>query len=185
MKLGQSNNTSDPTDDSFSIALAAIEWLIRLLDTDFDPEEPYPDPLQRQKAFLGWLSQNPAHVRAFPGILEVERRRRASRCTTPDQNRGVDTCDGRPSFKSHSLSSAYMDRGLMEGSHASPHGHRASTQRLRPRSPVPLTGIAIALAATVVGFVLFPPRPVTGHFGLLLHRRRRTPDGLAWTMDQP
>ena len=157
MKLGQSNNTSDSTDDS-SIAIAATEWLVRLLDTDFDPEEPYPDPLERQNAFTGWLSRNPAHVRAFLEILEVERR--AGR---PDVQRLIKIEELIPSMPIV-LQLPEPLLGIQRSylppvSDASIHGHRATRHRLRPRS-IAATTIAIALAATVAGVVLFP-RPVT------------------------
>jgi hypothetical protein len=151
MKLGQSNNTSDPTDDS-SIALGAIEWLVRLLDTDFDPEEPYPDPLQRQNTFMGWLSQNPAHVRAFLEILEVERR-----AGNPDAQSLIKIEQLIPTMPSViQIPEPFLGihgPGLRAASDAGAHGHRATPQRLRPRS-IAATGIAIAVAATVVGFVL-------------------------------
>jgi transmembrane sensor len=157
MKLGQSNNTSDPTDDS-SIALAAIEWLVRLLDTDFDPEEPYPDPLQRQQAFTAWLNHNPAHVRAFLEILEVERR-----AGHPDVQRLIRIEELIPPMQTV----FHPPEPLLgiDGSHFAPGsdarvpGHRAAPQRLRPRS-IAATAIAVALAAAVTGVIWFP-RPVT------------------------
>ena len=167
MKLGQSNNTSDSTDDS-SIAIAATEWLVRLLDTDFDPEEPYPDPLERQNAFTGWLSRNPAHVRAFLEILEVERR--AGR---PDVQRLIKIEELMPSMPTAlqlpepllGIQGSFFPLGSDASVHAhrpaqdaSAHAHRPP-QRLRPRS-IAATTIAIALAATLAGVVLFP-RPVT------------------------
>jgi len=62
-----------PSHDS-QVAVDAAEWLVRLQDTGLDPEEPYPDPLERQNAFIEWLTGSPAHVRAFLEIMEVERR---------------------------------------------------------------------------------------------------------------
>ncbi len=157
MKLGQSNNTSDPTDDS-SIALEAIEWLIRLLDTDFDPEEPYPDALQRQNAFIGWLTRSPAHGRAFLEILEVERR-----VGHPDQHRLVkieELIPARPVSRiPEPLLLGTHASGLWRGSEASAHGRRYIPQGLRPRS-IAATAIAAALAATAIGLV-FIPRTVT------------------------
>jgi ferric-dicitrate binding protein FerR (iron transport regulator) len=56
------------------VCIDAAEWLVRLQDTGLDPEEPYPDPLERQNAFIEWLTGSPMHVRAFLEIMEVERR---------------------------------------------------------------------------------------------------------------
>jgi transmembrane sensor len=58
-----------PTDT----ALEAADWLVRLTDEDTDPDETYPDPLDRQNAFFDWLNQSPAHVHAFLETLEAER----------------------------------------------------------------------------------------------------------------
>src|SRR5882724_7798492 len=62
-----------PPHDS-QVCANAAEWLLRLQDTGLDPEEPYPDPLERQNAFIEWLTGSPMHVRAFLEIMEVERR---------------------------------------------------------------------------------------------------------------
>lgn len=58
-----------PTDT----ALEAADWLVRLTDEETDPEEPYPDPLERQDAFFDWLDRSPTHVHAFLETLEAER----------------------------------------------------------------------------------------------------------------
>src|SRR5882762_9767761 len=75
MKPRQPKDTwNAPRNDDSQTTLEATEWLVRLQDTDFDPEEPYQDPLQRQCAFLDWLKCSPRHVQAFMEVVEVERR---------------------------------------------------------------------------------------------------------------
>ncbi|MFL6605202.1 MAG: FecR family protein [Steroidobacteraceae bacterium] len=73
MRFRSSKNSRTAPQDS-QISMDAAEWLLRLQDTDVDAEEPYPDALERQNAFFKWLTQSPAHVRAFLEIMEVERR---------------------------------------------------------------------------------------------------------------
>src|SRR5882757_2431264 len=70
-RRSKSNRTSPPETD---INEEAAEWLVRLQDTGVDPEEPYPDALERQSAFFKWVTRSPAHVQAFLEIMEVERR---------------------------------------------------------------------------------------------------------------
>jgi transmembrane sensor len=72
MKFRQNSSRTPP--DDFQVSNEAAEWLVRLQDTGVDPEEPYPDPMERQKAFFKWLTRSPEHVRAFLEIMEVERR---------------------------------------------------------------------------------------------------------------
>src|SRR5437660_4862481 len=62
-------NSADP-----QIGLEAADWLVRLQDTEADPEEAYPDPLARQSAWLDWLNRSPEHLRVFLETLETERR---------------------------------------------------------------------------------------------------------------
>ncbi len=71
--------TSPTVNDSTSssdaqIAMEAADWLVRLQDTQADPEEAYPDPLARQSAWLDWLNRSPEHLRVFLETLETERR---------------------------------------------------------------------------------------------------------------
>jgi transmembrane sensor len=73
MTFRRSKETRSAAGDP-KIAQEATEWLVRLQDADVDPEEPYPDPLERQNAFIDWLKLSPAHVRAFMEMMEVERR---------------------------------------------------------------------------------------------------------------
>ena len=73
MRFRRSKSSRTAPQDS-QISMEAAEWLVRLQDADVDPEEPYPDPLERQNAFYKWLTRSPAHVQAFLEIMEVERR---------------------------------------------------------------------------------------------------------------
>jgi len=47
-------------------------WLQRLAD-EYDPEDPIPDPRQRQAAFFAWLEQSPEHLRSFYELMQLER----------------------------------------------------------------------------------------------------------------
>jgi transmembrane sensor len=73
MKFRRSKSSRTESQAS-QISMQATDWLVRLQDTDVDPEEPYPDPSERQNAFIKWLTRSPAHVQAFLEIMEVERR---------------------------------------------------------------------------------------------------------------
>jgi ferric-dicitrate binding protein FerR (iron transport regulator) len=53
------------------IAEEATEWLLRFEDPDVDPEDPYPDPVERQRHFLAWVRQSPQHMRAFLELYET------------------------------------------------------------------------------------------------------------------
>lgn len=87
MKSSSSTGKQTPP-GNLQVALEAAEWLVRLMDTDFDPEEIYPNPLERQNAFFDWLNQAPEHVRAFLEVMEVERRTRH-----PDPDRLINIDD--------------------------------------------------------------------------------------------
>jgi len=71
MKAQSSKKTEGMDCDS---ATTALEWLVRLQDVDWDPEEPYPDMEERQRVFLQWLRRSPEHVREFLEAMELERR---------------------------------------------------------------------------------------------------------------
>jgi ferric-dicitrate binding protein FerR (iron transport regulator) len=43
----------------------ASEWVLRLVDTDPEPEDPYFDPAKRKAAFLEWLDRSPEHLAMF------------------------------------------------------------------------------------------------------------------------
>jgi transmembrane sensor len=68
-----------------STELQAAEWLIRLQDSDPDPEEPYPDLLERHAAFTDWLHDTPAHLAAFREVLAL-----SERAHDVDQRRLID-----------------------------------------------------------------------------------------------
>jgi transmembrane sensor len=59
-----------PADTAFE----AADWLVRLGDAETDPEEPYPNRLDRQNAFFDWLERSPTHLRVFLEVVETERR---------------------------------------------------------------------------------------------------------------
>lgn len=61
----------DPTSKDAQIYAEAADWLLRLRDTDFDPEEPYTNSTERQKCFFAWATQSPAHVRAYMEIAQT------------------------------------------------------------------------------------------------------------------
>ena len=56
------------------IAEEATEWLLRLEDPSFDPDDPYPDPVERQRQFFIWLSESPQHIREFLELYETYHR---------------------------------------------------------------------------------------------------------------
>jgi transmembrane sensor len=56
------------------IADEATEWILRLEDTDIDPEDLYPDPAERQQKFLAWVTQSPQHIRLFLELYETYRK---------------------------------------------------------------------------------------------------------------
>ena len=52
----------------------AADWLLRLKDTEIDPEDEYPDIKSRNNAFYDWLGMSPEHLRVFLEIIETHRR---------------------------------------------------------------------------------------------------------------
>jgi len=52
----------------------ASEWLVRLLDLEPDPDEPYFQPEDRQAAFYRWLSQSHRHLEGFLEVAETFRK---------------------------------------------------------------------------------------------------------------
>jgi len=160
MKFVQSNDTRNPADDC-RIALEAIEWLVRLLDTEFDPEEPYPDPLQRQAAFIQWLTLDAAHVRGFLEILEVERR-----AAHPDPQRLINIQELLATCPPVVVPIAEHRPGSRPA--ATPPASRQTNPRDQGAAPskprrwsLTLIAMAAGLPAVVVGLVLVP-RPITG-----------------------
>jgi transmembrane sensor len=65
----KSQNLKDP-----QIADEATEWILRLEDTDIDPEDLYSDPAERQQHFLTWVRQSPEHIRQFLELYETYRK---------------------------------------------------------------------------------------------------------------
>jgi hypothetical protein len=49
----------------------ACEWLARVLDEGFDPEDPIPSPAHRQAALCRWLSASPRHIEVFMEALQL------------------------------------------------------------------------------------------------------------------
>src|SRR6185437_5602368 len=62
-----------PTLDREALQDEAADWLVRLNDRDFDPDEPLPDPLARNEAFLRWVCQSKHHYAAFLEIYRVHK----------------------------------------------------------------------------------------------------------------
>jgi transmembrane sensor len=54
-----------------SLDIEAGHWLLRLLDVDPRPEDPYRDAKRRSEAFLDWASRSPQHVAAFFELYET------------------------------------------------------------------------------------------------------------------
>jgi transmembrane sensor len=157
MKSRQPKDARTASNDSH-IASEAIEWLVRLQDADFDPEEPYPDPLERRQAFVEWLKLSPAHVRAFMEIMEVERRVRH-----PDQQRHIEIeelldCDPQTVIPISERAPSPRQAALPVDEHM-PRQRRLSSLKQR-RWFLTATAVAAGLAAVAVGVVLIP-RPVT------------------------
>lgn len=51
----------------------AAEWVTRLTDGEFDPEEPFPNLMDRNSALVEWASQSHEHQRAFLKMYETYR----------------------------------------------------------------------------------------------------------------
>jgi len=49
----------------------AVEWLITLADPDVDPEDTYPEPSTRWRAFCTWYTQSAEHMEAFIQAAET------------------------------------------------------------------------------------------------------------------
>ncbi len=60
--------------DGESLEDEAADWCVRLNDTAFDPDEPYPGVAERNEAFLQWIRRSPAYYEAFLRIYEVHRK---------------------------------------------------------------------------------------------------------------
>lgn len=52
----------------------AADWCVRLHDTGFDPDEPYPDVAERNEAFFLWVRQSFRHYEAFMRIYDQHSR---------------------------------------------------------------------------------------------------------------
>jgi transmembrane sensor len=66
--------TESPSSPRSAAGHAAAHWLLRLQDTEREPEDPYGDAAVRNEAFLDWLAQAPEHVQAFLEVFETYRR---------------------------------------------------------------------------------------------------------------
>ncbi len=60
-----------PTGDSEALHEEAADWIVRLNDTGFDPDEPLHDPLARNEAFFKWVCRSKHHYAAFLRVYEV------------------------------------------------------------------------------------------------------------------
>jgi len=132
------NSPTTPTDT----ALEAADWLVRLTDEEIDPEEPYPDPLERQNAFFDWLSRSPTHVHAFLETLATERQVRQL-----DHLRDIDV-------------QAMLERRSAEVIHLFARGDehqktRATAKPTRFRWRHVIAGGVAALAALAIGAWLY------------------------------
>lgn len=66
-KISSRNPPSSP-------GIEAGRWLLRLLDLEPDPDDPYSDPVVCHEAFLDWLATSPQHVQVFLETFETYRR---------------------------------------------------------------------------------------------------------------
>lgn len=64
----------NPQHPQFRLGRETSDWLVRLLDTQPEPDDPYFDPLKRDEAFLEWLTRSPKHVQLFLEIRETYQR---------------------------------------------------------------------------------------------------------------
>jgi ferric-dicitrate binding protein FerR (iron transport regulator) len=129
-----------------SIDVEAAEWLVRLLDTDVDPEEPIPDVMQRQNAFFDWLAVAPAHVRAFMEVIEVERRVRH-----PDPQRSIkiqELLEATPANVIQLYDPPYRGRGSQSPTDAERNIVLSGRRKI-------LAGIAAALALLTLASPLY------------------------------
>jgi transmembrane sensor len=56
------------------IGLEASQWLVRLTDTEPQPDDPYFDPDIRSAAFLAWITTSTEHLEMFLDTYETHRR---------------------------------------------------------------------------------------------------------------
>jgi ferric-dicitrate binding protein FerR (iron transport regulator) len=66
-----SRHQDDPGSTAPQLDTEASHWLLRLLDKDPDPSDPYFDRATRDEAFMDWLASSPEHVRAFLVTFEA------------------------------------------------------------------------------------------------------------------
>lgn len=66
-------STNDRPSDA-ELGEEAADWLLRLEDTEIDPEDEYPDMKSRNNAFYDWLGRSPEHLRVLLETLETHRR---------------------------------------------------------------------------------------------------------------
>jgi transmembrane sensor len=65
----------DTTVPESAILQQALEWQMRLEDdTALGPDDPYQDPLVRDRACVDWLKRSERHVRIFMEVMELDRR---------------------------------------------------------------------------------------------------------------
>ncbi len=69
-----STNTDEQNPPQSQLGLEAARWLLRLRDTQPDPQDPHADLATRNEAFLDWLSTSAQHVRIFHEAYETHRR---------------------------------------------------------------------------------------------------------------
>ena len=147
MKFRRPPHTATPTDPAFE----AADWLVRLSDEETDPEEPYPNRLDRQNAFFDWLERSPAHVRAFLEVLETERRLRH---LAPLQDIDVRALLERRSAEVIQLfapDEPYKKAPIRSPTHEGSASFDPSAAARRPRRWRPVAaGIAAALCAAAI-----------------------------------
>jgi transmembrane sensor len=57
-----------------TISDEAADWLLRIENPDYDPSDPYPDPLDRRRHFFDWVRQSPQHLKEFLELHETYRK---------------------------------------------------------------------------------------------------------------
>jgi len=64
----------NPQHPSYALGREAADWMVRLLEPESDPKDPYFDPEKRDEAFLEWLSRSPQHVKMYLETYETYQR---------------------------------------------------------------------------------------------------------------
>ncbi len=123
------------------IADEATEWILRLEDTDIDPEDPYPDPAEREQRFLTWVTQSPEHIRLFLELYETYRRVGQ---LDPQRRIDIEELLAQPDAAIVPLFTAeYPLRPIQAASVREPAGLRSKTGRRRAC----VAGVAVAATA--------------------------------------